>query len=78
MYAEGNNKGSNPHRATLVPQLAVTEQGLTVIYERVSLLIIQILQFVYIVLALRLPFSHVDIWQNPLDNSDLGNQGKTH
>lgn len=63
----------NSHRATLVPQLTMTQEGLTVVYERVPLLIVQILQFVYIILAFRLPFSHVDIRQNLLDYSDLYN-----
>lgn len=61
------------HRATLVPQLTMTQEGLTVVDERVPLLIVQILQFVYIILAFRLPFSHVDIRQNLLDYSDLYN-----
>jgi len=73
MYVGGNNNGSNPnsHRATFVPQLAVTQQDLTVVDERVPLLIIQILQFVDVILTLRLPFSHIDLRQNLLDYSNL-------
>lgn len=67
-------RNPNSHRSTLVPQLSVTQEALTVIYERVPLLIIQILQFVNVVLALRFPFSYVDIRQNFLDNNDLDNQ----
>lgn len=36
--------------------------------------VIQILQFVYIILTLRLPFSYVDVRQNLLDYSDLDRQ----
>lgn len=61
----------NSHRATLVAQVAVTKQGLTVVYEGVPLLIIQILQFVYVILAFRLALSCVDIRQNLVDDSDL-------
>lgn len=59
------------HRATLVPQLTVTEEGLTAVYERVPLLVVQILQLVDVILAFRLPFSHVDVGQNLLDYSNL-------
>lgn len=51
----------NSHQAALVPQLAMTEEVLTVVYQGVSLLVIQVLQFVYVILAFRLPFSDVDI-----------------
>lgn len=71
-HVDGNNEGDpDSHRATLVPQLTVTKQRLTVVYERVSLLFIQVLQFVYVVLTLRLPFPHVDFRQNLLNYSDL-------
>lgn len=74
-HVGGNNKERKPnsHRATLVPQLTMTEQDLTVVYERVPLLFIQVLQFVDIILTLRLPFPHVDIRQNVLDYADLDN-----
>lgn len=62
------------YRAALVPQLAVTQKCLTLIYEGVPLLIVQKLQFVNVILALRLPLSHVDIGQDLLDYSDLDNK----
>lgn len=62
------------HRATLVPQLTMTEEGLTAVYEGVPLLVVQILQLVYVILAFRLPFSHVDVGQNLLDYSNLRDQ----
>lgn len=62
----------NSHQAALVPQLAMTEQGLTVVYEGISLLVIQIFKLVYVILAFRLPFSDVDIRQNFLDYNNLG------
>lgn len=67
----------NSYRATLVPQLTVTEEALTVVYEGVPLLFIQIFQFVYVILALWLPFPYVDIRQNSLDYSDLDNKSRT-
>ena len=63
----------NSHRATLVAQVTMTKQGLAVVYERVPLLIIQVLQFVYVILAFRLALSRVDIRQNLLDDCDLRN-----
>lgn len=65
---------ANSYRATLVAQLTVTQQSLTVVYERIPLLIVQIFQFVYIILAFRLSFSDVNVRQNLLDYSNLGNQ----
>lgn len=62
------------HRATLVPQLTMTEKGLTAVYEGVPLLVIQVLQLVYVILAFRLPFSHVNVGQNLLDYSNLCDQ----
>lgn len=62
------------HQAALVPQLAVTEEGLTVVYEGVSLLVVQVLQLVYVILAFRLAFSDVDIRQNLLDYTNLREQ----
>lgn len=62
------------HRATLVPQLAMTEEGLTAVYEGVPLLVVQILQLVDVILAFRLPFPHVDVGQNLLDYSNLCDQ----
>lgn len=62
------------HRATLVPQLTMTEEGLTAVYEGVPLLVVQILQLVDVILAFRLPFSHVDVGQNLLDYSNLCDQ----
>lgn len=61
------------YRATLVPQLTVTQERLTFVYEGVPLLFIQVLQFVNIVLTLRLAFPHVDFRQNLLDYCDLHN-----
>lgn len=52
----------------------MTQKCLTVIYEGVPLLIVQKLQFVNVILALRLPLSHVDIAQDLLDYSDLDNK----
>lgn len=52
----------------------MTEEGLTVVYEGVSLLVVQVLQLVYVILAFRLPFSDVDIRQNLLDYSNLSEQ----
>lgn len=49
----------------------MTEQGLTVVYEGVLLLVVQVLKLIYVILAFRLPFSDVDIRQNFLDNSNL-------
>lgn len=49
----------------------MTEQRLTVVYEGVSLLVVQVLKLVYVILAFRLPFSDVDIRQNFLDYSNL-------
>lgn len=66
----------NSHRATLVAQVTMTKQGLAVVYERVPLLIIQVLQFVYVILAFRLALSRVDIRQNLLDDCDLRNSKK--
>lgn len=70
---EGN---PNSYRATLVPQLTMTQEDLTVVYEGVPLLFIQIFQFVYVILALWLPFPHVDIRQNFLDYSDLDDKNR--
>lgn len=64
----------HPHRAILVPQLTMTEEGLTAVYEGVPLLVVQILQLVDVILAFRLPFSHVDVGQNLLDYSNLCDQ----
>lgn len=61
----------NSYRAALVAQLAVAQQGLAVVNERIPLLVIQIFQFVYIILAFRLSFSYVDVRQNLLDYSNL-------
>lgn len=52
----------------------MTQKCLTLIYEGVPLLIVQKLQFVNVILALRLPLSHVDIGQDLLDYSDLDNK----
>lgn len=64
---------ANSYRATLVTQLTMTQQSLTVVYERIPLLIVQIFQFVYIILAFRLSFSDVNVRQNLLDYSNLCN-----
>lgn len=74
MGAKGEESNLNSYRAALVPQLTMTQEALTVVYERVSLLFIQVLQFVYIILALRLSFPHIDVRQNFLDYSDLDNK----
>lgn len=56
----------------------MTQQGFTVVYERVSLLFIQVLQFVYVILTLRLSFPHIYIRQNSLDYDNLDYKRKTH
>lgn len=61
----------NSYRTTLVAQLTVTQQGLAFVYEGISLLIVQILQLVYIILAFGLSFSYVNIRQNLLDYCNL-------
>lgn len=62
------------HRATLVPKLPVTQQALALLDARVSLPVIQILQLVNVVLALRLSLLHVDVRQYALDDGDLNAQ----
>lgn len=53
----------------------MTQQALALLDERVSLPVIQILQLVYVVLALRLSLLHVDVRQHTLDDGDLNTQG---
>lgn len=48
----------------------MTQQALALLDERVSLPVIQILQLVYVVLALRLSLLHVDVRQHTLDDGD--------
>lgn len=63
------------HRAALVPQLAVTQQALALLDQRVSLLVVQILQLVDVVLALGLSLLHVDVRQHALHDGDLHTRG---
>lgn len=63
------------HRATLVPQLPMTQQALALLDARVLLPVVQVLQLVDVVLALRLPLLHVDVRQDALDDGDLNTGG---
>lgn len=62
------------HRAALAAQLPVTQKTLALFDASVPLPVVQILQLVDVVLALRLPLLHVDVRQNSLDDSDLNTQ----
>lgn len=59
------------HRAALVTKLPVTQQALALLDERIFLPVVQILQLVDVVLALRLSLLHVDVRQHTLDDGDL-------
>lgn len=59
------------YRATLITQFSVTQKRLAAVNDRVSLLLIQVLQFINVVLALRFSLSHVDVRQNSLDYNNL-------
>lgn len=61
------------HRAALVSELSVTQQALALLNERVSLPVVQILQLVDVVPALRLSLLHVDVRQHTLHDGDLKN-----
>lgn len=63
------------HRPTLVTELPVAQQALALLNARVLLPVIQILQLVDVVLALRLSLLHIDVRQNTLDDGDLNKQG---
>lgn len=62
------------HRSALVAKLPVTQQALALLDARVSLPVIQILQLVNVVLALRLSLLHVDVRQYTLNDGDLNAQ----
>lgn len=48
-------------RAILVAQLAVAQKALALLYAWIFLPVVQELQFIDVVLALRLAFLHVDV-----------------
>lgn len=53
----------------------MTQQALALLNARVSLPVVQILQLVDVVLALRLSLLHVDVRQHALDDGDLNTRG---
>ena len=61
------------YRAALVSQLSVTQQALALFDERVFLPVVQILQLVDVILALRLSLLHVDVGKHTLHDGDLQN-----
>lgn len=56
-------------RAAFVAQFAVAKQALALLNAWVFLSIIQIFQLIYVVLALRLSFLHVNIGQHGLNDA---------
>lgn len=52
----------------------MTQEALALVDTRVSLPVVQILQLVDVVLALRLSLLHVDVRQHALDDGDLNTQ----
>lgn len=58
-------------RAALVAQFPVAQQALALLDVWVSLPLVQELQLLLVVLALRLAFTHVDVRQHLLDYGDL-------
>lgn len=49
----------------------MAQQALTLLYAWIFLPVVQVLQLINVVLALRLAFLHVDVSQNTLNNADL-------
>lgn len=63
-----------PHRATLVTEFTMTQEALALVNASISLPVIQILQLLDVVLALRLSLLHVDVRKYTLDDGDLYTQ----
>lgn len=59
------------HRAALVSQLPVTQQTFALLDPGVFLPLVQILQFIDVVLTIGLALLHVDVRQHVLDDAYL-------
>lgn len=57
--------------AILVLQLPMTKQHFASFDPWVFLFLVKVLQFIDIVLTVRLPFLQVDVSEDPLDDGDL-------